>query len=126
MSYYISVRQPFAEAIIRGLKDIENRDWPTKFRGKIYIHAGRSRNGFDDSLAFVEDVSGVQFDESSLVFGAFIGSVEIVDCVKKHKSPWFVGDFGFVLQNPVRIKRPVPFIANTGIRPVPDDLLGKL
>lgn len=124
--YYISVRQPFAEAIVRGLKDIENRSWSTNFRGKLYIHASRSRAMFRDNLEYVEDVSGVALDEDALVYGAIIGSVHLVDCVTEHRSPWFVGDFGFVLQRPSRIKVPLAFIANTGIRPVPNHLLRKL
>jgi hypothetical protein len=33
-------------------------------------------------------------------FGGIIGQVDIVDCVDKSASPWFVGPFGFVLRNP--------------------------
>ena len=31
----LSIRQPWAWAIINAGKDIENRQWPTKFRGSI-------------------------------------------------------------------------------------------
>lgn len=36
----LSIRQPYAWLIVNGFKDIENRDWPTKFRGRVLIHAG--------------------------------------------------------------------------------------
>lgn len=37
----LSIRQPWAWLIINGGKDIENRDWPTKFRSRILVHAGK-------------------------------------------------------------------------------------
>jgi hypothetical protein len=35
----LSIRQPFASLICRGIKTIENRSWDTKYRGKLLIHA---------------------------------------------------------------------------------------
>ncbi|WP_234838619.1 ASCH domain-containing protein [Sinorhizobium meliloti] len=37
----ISIMQPWAWLIVNGHKDIENRDWPTKSRGPVAIHAGK-------------------------------------------------------------------------------------
>ncbi len=37
----LSVRQPWAWLIVAGYKDVENRGWATKYRGRILIHAGR-------------------------------------------------------------------------------------
>ena len=37
----LSVRQPWAWAIIHAGKDIENRSWATKFRGRVLIHASK-------------------------------------------------------------------------------------
>lgn len=31
----LSIRQPWAWHILHSGKDIENRDWPTKFRGRV-------------------------------------------------------------------------------------------
>jgi len=39
----LSLTQPMAWAIFHG-KDVENRRWSTKFRGRVYIHASK---GFD-------------------------------------------------------------------------------
>jgi ASCH domain len=36
----LTVRQPWAWAIIHGGKDVENRSWRTKYRGPLLIHAG--------------------------------------------------------------------------------------
>ena len=35
----LSIRQPFASLICRGIKTIENRSWKTTYRGKLLIHA---------------------------------------------------------------------------------------
>jgi hypothetical protein len=36
----LTVRQPWASAIFHAGKDIENRVWPTDYRGRLWIHAG--------------------------------------------------------------------------------------
>jgi hypothetical protein len=35
----LSIRQPYASLICRGIKKVENRSWETKYRGKLLIHA---------------------------------------------------------------------------------------
>ena len=44
----LSIRQPWAWLILRAGKDVENRDWSTKVRGRVLIHAsvGEGRLGF--------------------------------------------------------------------------------
>jgi hypothetical protein len=38
----LTVKQPWASAIIYGDKDIENRVWRTGYRGRLLIHAGKA------------------------------------------------------------------------------------
>ena len=40
--------------------------------------------------------------------GALIGEVDIVDCVTESESPWFVGKYGFVLDNLVAYEEAIP------------------
>lgn len=105
----LSIRQPWASLILKAGKDIENRCWPTKFRGRILIHAakGGTRAELEDALDFAEYASGTRYtvDLKTIHRGGIIGSVEIVDCVSASDSPWFVGEFGFVLRDP----QPLPF-----------------
>lgn len=42
-----------------------------------------------------------------LEFGKIIGTVNMVDCVRKHPSPFFQGKFGFVFENARLVERPV-------------------
>lgn len=98
----LSIRQPWAWLILHGGKDIENRCWPTRFRGCFLIHAakGMTRAEYED----VEDLSCLPPFEA-LQRGGIVGTVEIVDCVRESPSEWFCGPFGFVLRNP----QPLPF-----------------
>lgn len=38
--YALTIKQPWASAIVLGLKSVENRTWPTGYRGPLAIHAG--------------------------------------------------------------------------------------
>lgn len=110
----LSIRQPWALLILKAGKDIENRCWPTKVRGRILIHAakGCTRYELEDALDFAEEACGTRYsvDLKTIERGGIIGSVEIVDCVSKSDSPWFMGDYGFVLRNP----QPLPFVPLKG------------
>ena len=122
----LSIRQPWASLIMRAGKDIENRNWPTKFRGRVLVHAakGCTRAEWEGAIEFAEDVLDrpIKADLKTIARGGIIGSVEIVDCVRASSSPWFVGDYGFVLSEP----RPLPFLpwrGELGFFNVPDDAL---
>jgi hypothetical protein len=90
----ISIRQPWAHHILHSGKDVENRTWPTKRRGRVLIHTGRTT---------VEDPETIR--RLGLPLGGIVGSVEIVDCVPRSDSRWWSGPWGWVLRNP----RPLPF-----------------
>jgi hypothetical protein len=68
----ITIRQPWAELIIRGEKDVENRSWRTNHRGALLNHAGV---GVDQEGFGEHDVS-----EDDVDHGAIIGVVELVEC----------------------------------------------
>jgi hypothetical protein len=110
----LSIRQPWASLILKAGKDIENRCWSTGFRGRILIHAakGCTRDEFEDAIEFAEDIldRNITTPLKDLPRGGVIGSVEIVDCVSTSTSPWFVGEYGFVLRDP----RPIEFIPFKG------------
>jgi hypothetical protein len=108
----LSIRQPWAWAIINAGKDIENRDWSTRFRGPVCIHAakGMTEREWEGAMSFIDDAfprplasqlgrrrSARGSDEARR--GGIIGVADIVDCVDASASPWFFGRFGFVLTN---------------------------
>jgi len=97
----LTVKQPWAFLIVKGIKPVENRDWQTSHRGLLLIHAGQSYDPQPD----LEREFGI--DPKRLIYGAVIGSVELTDIVTDHPSRFFVGRYGWVLQNPRPID-PVP------------------
>jgi len=86
----ISVRPPWACAIVHGGKDIENRTWKTNIRGTIAIHASRamSRPYYEWSVKEIRKLSPKAkvppFDE--MARGSVVGWVEIVGCEKRTES----------------------------------------
>jgi hypothetical protein len=104
----ISIRQPWAWLICAGFKDIENRSWSTKHRGAIFIHAGKKID--KEGLEWVKKNRPDIELPTEFRTGGIVGSAEIVDCVSHHDSPWFFGDFGFVVKN----QKPVDFLPLKG------------
>lgn len=119
----LSVRQPWAWAIIFAGKDIENRTWQAvnhglKRRGRVAIHAskGMGKEEYEDARDFINDnmrriASDLRCPEAKdLVRGGIIGSVDVVDVVSDSQSDWFMGPRGLVLRDPV----PCDFIPSVG------------
>lgn len=109
-------------------KDIENRNWPTNFRGEILVHAskGLTTDEYEDAAYFAQSLNlnlGITMPgPKSILRGGIIGKVEIVDCVRSSDSKWFFGKHGFVLRNP----KPIPFVpfkGQLGFFDVPDALV---
>ena len=113
----ITIRQPWAHLIVSGSKNIENRTWPTSYRGPVLIHASLNPNR---ALCLQRRI-----DPDTLRRGGVIGIAEISDCVTMHRSLWFNGPYGFVL----RRRRPLPFIewkGALGFRDAPSKLLKRI
>lgn len=118
----LSVRQPYAWAIIEGGKDIENRAWHSDFRGPVLIHAGLHWHDVGPEALAQKMGITVPVD---LPLGGIVGLVEIVDCVTRHDSRWFQGPYGFVLRYP----HPLPFTpcqGHLGFYDVEPDVLARL
>src|SRR5262245_50751681 len=115
--------------MIQAGKDIENRDWSTRIRGTIAIHAakGMTKDEYQQAMSFIlRDLGKLRargklilptYEE--LVRGSIIGMVDIVDCVTRSESPWFQGDYGFVLHNPVSLPTPIECKGALGFWDVP-------
>lgn len=113
----LSIRQPWVASILHGGKDIENRGWNTKFRGKFLIHAaGKFTQEEVEAWALFCAAKKISTDWSTglrvcnLPVGGIVGEADLFDVVTKSTSPWFVGPFGFVLRN----VKPLPFVRCRG------------
>jgi hypothetical protein len=100
----LTVRNPWAYAIIHMGKCIENRKWSTDYRGPVAIHAGKQL----DPSAFAEilDITGFDVPAAGAEpLGAIIGVVDLVDAHDAHDpaecSQWAQeGAKHLVLANP--------------------------
>ena len=90
----LSIRQTWAFLYAVGAKPVENRTWQTRYRGPLLIHASKRVDNDEDNLLFLEE-HGVILPPH-LPTGGIVGGITVVDCVKKHRSPYFFGPYGFV------------------------------
>jgi hypothetical protein len=99
----LSVRQPWAWAIIAGHKRFENRTWNTTLRGRVMIHAGAAAVTHEELQQLSEHARRQGFAlpaEDELWRGGLIGSVDIFDVVTSSRDPWFRGPYGWKLAHP--------------------------
>lgn len=114
----ISVRQPWAWAIVHGGKNIENRSEAAArvmehaVGRRIFIHAAKSfhRDDYEESIAFLRSLGVAAPDRQSMALGGVIGSVKLAGIVRRSASPWFSGPCGLQLADP----SPCPFFAVKG------------
>ena len=99
----LSVRQPWAELILRGSKDVEYRSQPTNIRGRVYIYASLTKTDLaPDEQEEIEEKLGIAI--SVLPTGLVVGTIDIADCTG------FNGNFEWHLVNPIRLDEPIkPF-----------------
>jgi activating signal cointegrator 1 len=77
----LTICQPYAHLIAVGRKRVENRTWPTSYRGPIYIHAGKSRQWLssDDPNPDPRENYGIPL--ADMAFGAVVAFAHLTDCV---------------------------------------------
>lgn len=115
----LSIRHPWAWAIVHAGKDVENRPWTTPYRGLIGIHAGLNlAAGARVQLAAM----GLRapFD---LPRGAVIGVARLVDCVRDADSPWAIpGHWHWQLADARPLAEPVPLTGRLQLFRAPVDV----
>lgn len=122
----LTICQPYAELIARGEKRVENREWPTRYRGPLLIHAGKSREWLSgETDAELEEEFGRKVE-----FGALVARSLIVDCLHidhinrgdyDKKYPWLKhdphasGTWCWVLEDVRRLRAAVPYRGAQGL-----------
>ena len=84
----LSVRQPWAWAIIHAGKDIENRSWRM------------AQGEYWEAANFMRSIGVGCPPPADILRGGIVGSVEVIDVVSKSDSLWFFGPRGLVLRDP--------------------------
>lgn len=107
----LSIRQPWAWAILYAGKRVENRRWHTSYRGEVLIHAGLLVD--HEAVAYLESIIlSVPEPRPTAYCGALIGRAMLVDCVPVEEVPasqreWAVGPWCFVFEDVEPLARPV-------------------
>lgn len=115
----ISIRQPWAWAILYADKRVENRTWYCDYRGPIFIHAGLTvdRDGLTDLEAVIREVPEPR---PKAYLGALIGRAVLVDCVRPDdvafdQTSWAMGPWCLVLEDVEPLSVPLPCKGMLGI-----------
>ncbi len=114
----LSIRQPWAWAILAGHKPVENRTWSTRYRGPLIIHAARMVDE-EARAAFVAQGWPLP---STLQTGGFVGIARLVDVVSHHESAFFTGPRAWVLADPVPFQKPIEGRGKLGLFVPPPEL----
>ncbi len=132
----LTIAQPYAELIALGQKRVENRVWWTRYRGPLYIHAGKSRQWLDTEFSHdgyeIDRPTGIYL--SMMDFGAVIATAELIDCIHvdtilrgacDEQYPWLrahkhvSGPYCWVLDHVLRLSKPVPYRGAQGLFDIP-------
>ena len=93
----LSIQQPWAWAIASGRKKVENRSWPTPYRGTVYIHASGKLNR--EGVQWLRRRLGSKVP-SEFQPSAIVAIAEISDVVTRKDArrfgAWFSGPYGIV------------------------------
>lgn len=120
----LSLREPWAAFMIRGIKRIENRSWSTRVRGRILVHASswwgktEAEDCWDVALHIAEHAGlpriPVTLDEVKARRGGIVGCFTIVDCVSRSDDPFFFGKYGFVVEDAIAFDETIPCRGSLG------------
>ncbi len=99
----LTVRQPWAAAIVAGLKTEEFRSWATRYRGPLLIHAAARRADAAEMAEYPD------LDPALLVCSAILGVVDLVACEGDD------GDYEWVLERPRPLAKPFPCKGKLGL-----------
>jgi hypothetical protein len=125
----LSVLQPWAWAIAKGHKSVENRDWPPPkgtIGSRIAIHASKKPVGQEDREEFDEQMFEFQIfapDWPTMPYGAVVAVATLrgfVDAAGAKTLPrnayrWFVGTYGWLFDDVVELPEPVPAKGSLGL-----------
>lgn len=115
----LTLHQPWASAIVAGLKRHETRSWATSYRGPLAIHAGKSLPAY--AREFIEETraDGIALPDP-MPLGAVVCIAELVACHRTEArwadigareaawGDWSDGRFAWELANVRVLTPPIP------------------
>jgi hypothetical protein len=140
----LSLKQPWAWAVLHAGKNIENRTWWTDFRGDFWIASSAqvSHAYYDDAAARIYALTGLHPPHHHKVeHGVILGRAKVVACIwpggtsigpgspphPLHPQRWhFLDQYGYVLEDVRAVAKPVPCKGRQQWWTVPLDVLDQL
>jgi hypothetical protein len=135
----LTIMEPWCSAIAFGGKRVENRSWPTAWRGPLALHAGRSVDWEAPdmawraaSLTFLRDAPPREW-RAKACLGAVIAVADLTGCHPRYHvcnpggpvtvcSPWAAwGQCHWLLGNVRPLPEPVPCKGALGLWRLPED-----
>lgn len=122
----LTIRQPWAAAIAYADKRVENRVWPTSYRGPVLIHAGKTIDQRSGRLVAAV-VRGLQMER-----GAVLAVARITDCHdgSQERTPcslWAAeGQFHHLLDEVTALPLPIPWRGAQGLWVPPTVLVDRV
>jgi hypothetical protein len=126
----LTIRQPWAELILRGRKPYELRSWATKYRGPLLIHSAAKVDR--------EDAIAMGLNPDKLVAGAFVGIASLTEVrpytrtdarlLKRNRAGWgwYPDLFSWVLTKQRRISPPIKAKGKLGLIRVRSSVLRRI
>lgn len=131
----ITLRRPWGAAILHYGKDIENRGWKCSLPiGSILaIHSGKGWDetaidfikyqvkpkNFEDYISTLDPVNNY-YESQIIAVATFAGNCS------SHSSPWFVGEYGWKLENIVPIATPITCKGQQKLWTIPEHISEQL
>ena len=133
----LTIRQPWAWAIVYAGKFVENRGWSITYRGPLLIHAGLSRETLERDREWLCENAYVMAKDNCFAFGAIVGVCKLVDCCQPyyvadafpgHIDPGKLATYAhgpncWCLDDRRAFATPIPYRGRQGLFDVPDDVV---
>ena len=117
----LTIKQPWASLIIKGIKDVENRRWviPGQLPAAVLIHAGKIldadaleylRNGDNEDCRLAQEAirNKVLPAYAYLPTSAILGYVTFKECVTNSDSPWAIpGENHWIIDEVYEFDKPI-------------------
>lgn len=118
----VTIWQPYAQAIVLGLKKFETRSWATKYRGRIAIHASKK------ALTKQSKILVQKYGINNCPLGKVLLVADLTDCIlmteefiKKQKQSeldfgdWQIGRYAWKLENIRLLDEPIVISGKQGL-----------
>lgn len=132
----LTIRQPWAGLIILKLKNIENRTWSTRYRGKVIIHSSAQMYDVEwMSARYMCRRLGVKFPDGETILGKtgeLLGMATLKNILppppvgaafeQEKYTPWQVeANYGWVLEDVTQFPITISVKGKLGLWELPED-----